>query len=30
MSKHVIVISCDAMVYEDTEILKKIPPLSHI
>ena len=24
MSKHVIVISCDAMVYEDTEILKKM------
>ena len=30
MSKHVIVISCDAMVFEDTEILKKIPPLSYI
>ena len=30
MSKHVIVISCDAMVFEDTEILKKIPPLNKV
>ena len=30
MAKHVIVLSADAMVFEDTEILKKIPPFNMV